>query len=163
MPPASGVFSPTSMLVNTVLPDPLRPKTTMVSPGWISRSTPVSTLFSPKDLWIPRKEIRGPPAAGSTRADSSSALRPEENGEFGEKDIGNQNHEDGPHHRSLGGLAHPERAMFGVKAVVAAHGAHDEPKDGSLADARQDILQRQIFEGQGVVISGASYPPGLHR
>ena len=32
MPPASGVFSPTSMLVNTVLPDPLRPKITMVSP-----------------------------------------------------------------------------------------------------------------------------------
>ena len=103
---------------------------------------------------IPRKEIRGIPGSGVTRAGTPSPLRPEEDGEFGEKDIGNQDQQDGPHHRSLGGLAHPKGAMFGVIAVIAAHGAHDQPKDGGLADARQDVLQRQVLDGQGVVIGG---------
>ena len=52
------------MLVNTVLPEPLRPKITMVSPGKTSRSTPVSTDVIPKGLVDPPKGNQGAPGSG---------------------------------------------------------------------------------------------------
>ena len=55
--PASGVMSPMMCLRSTLLPVPLRPITTMLSPVSTSRSTPSSTCFAPSRFLSPRIRI----------------------------------------------------------------------------------------------------------
>src|SRR5215210_4175400 len=44
---------------SVLFPEPERPKMTTHSPESTSRSTPFSTSWSPKDLWISRKSTTG--------------------------------------------------------------------------------------------------------
>jgi len=59
MVPASGAISPRMHLMVTDLPDPDPPRMTMPWPARMSRSTPSSTCFAPKDLLRPRRRIFG--------------------------------------------------------------------------------------------------------
>ncbi len=53
------MFSPTSMLVNTVLPEPLRPKITMVSPWLDLQVYPDKHLIFPERFVYPPEGNQG--------------------------------------------------------------------------------------------------------
>src|SRR4030042_787830 len=103
---------------------------------------------------MPRNEIRGWGEPWAPRDLAAGDLGPEEERELGEEDIGYQYQQNRGHHRGLGGLPHPKGAVFRGVAVKAGHGSHNHPKNRGLADAGEHVPQRQILEGQGVVIGG---------
>src|SRR5262252_10518230 len=105
--PRSGTIKPMVWRSNTDLPLPLPPKITMVSPRCTSRSTPLSTLFSPKLLCTSPKRMK------------CESIGLEDQEELGQEEVGNQDRNRGRHHRLGGRPADPVGSARGPQSVVA--------------------------------------------
>src|SRR5206468_10059904 len=101
--PLSGRCRPMIWRMRTDLPLPLPPRTTMVSPGRMSKVIPCRTFLGPNALWT-----------SSKRTNPSSIGRDSESEEeLGQKEVGDQHRQGRRDDRLGGGAADPIGAPLG--------------------------------------------------
>src|SRR6185437_8895279 len=167
--PDSGRNSPAASFRRTVLPEPLSPRTTFVSPGTTSNEMPRSTSPSSKEMLTSSKRITGSPRMillmgwldialhSRTRIDyrwkratewgkpGTASLGKPVQQELPQKEVTDENrdgcHDDG----GRGGTADPLRAATRSQAVVARDRRNDNGENERLSEAHEEVTK-----GQGV-------------
>ena len=129
--PASGLRSPIRCLRRTLLPEPLCPMTTIVSPFRISRSTPVEDLLRPEGLVEADDADHRLHVAGRNLLRKKLRIRMRDAGD-----------DDRPGRRPADALG----PALGLQALPAADDGDEDAEDRGLDQARDDVPELEIQE-----------------
>src|SRR4030042_5796402 len=132
--PESGLRRPIRCLMRTLLPEPLWPMTTIVSPFSMVRLTPRKTSFGPKDLWRSMMRIM-------------SAAFERGRQQLADEKIEDQDRDAGDDDRARRRPADPLCAALGLHALPAADDGEDAAEDARFEEPGGDIPDLQVHPG----------------
>src|SRR5712692_8484451 len=126
--PASGCMRPAMSRSSTVLPEPLPPMTTSVSPFWSSSDTPLSTGADSNPFSTPMTSMI--PLTRSPEHDQQ---------ELGEEEVRHDHAHGDVDHGGRRRAPEPLGAALGGQPVIAADQRHHDPEERALDDPGEEI------------------------
>src|SRR5687767_10529814 len=138
MVPASGRVRPAMWRRSTVLPEPLPPMITSVSPLSSVSERPCRTSTVSKLFLSPLTSTMGMPRSPEHHEK-----------ELGEEEIGDDHAHGHVHHGGGGGPPQPLRAALGAEPVVATDEGHDGTEEDGLAHAGEEVTRQHPVARDG--------------